>query len=406
MGTAVIPPQSTVEINRHLAEILESPAFKTSARSQQFLQFVVEETLSGRTDSLKERVIGERVFGRQADYDTGQDSIVRVKANEVRRRLAQFYEQHPDSPIRIEMASGSYGVRLRVPEKVEAPIVTPHPAAVVPQTRHLNLWAAGGALALFIVGLSAYLIARPAPTPFDEFWGPFLTKDKPLLICMPTLEAFRIYGQEKQKLIQTYQPRPPGLPPVQAPPLADAKIVPEPGLLVGVGDVRALTLIHTFAAVSGAKVNTRTSAMTAYADLSAGPSVIIGGETNQWSADLADGHRFLQSRHQGRNVLMDREKKEPVCAKAMTWEPPSRSDCGVITRIPKSVSGGALLLAAGLDHFGTSAAGELLVNKDRLNDVLAQAGPDWRNRNLQIFFTVDRVRDGIGEAQVKAVHTW
>ncbi len=391
-----------LEVRRHLAEILESPAFRTSVRSQQFLQFVVEETLGGRTDSLKERVIGERIFGRQADYDTGQDSIVRVKANEVRRRLSQFYEQHPDSAVRIEMVSGSYGIRMRVPDRTPPPL----PAAMPEPKPSVVGRLAVASLCVAIAAFATYLMARPARTPFDEFWGPFLTKEKPLLICMPTLEAFRIYGRERNTLIQTFQPRPPGLRPVQAPPLTDAKIVPEPGLLVGVGDARALTLIHAFAAVGGARVQTRASAMTTYADLSAGPSVIIGGETNQWSADLADGHRFLQTRHEGRNVVLDRQTKQPVCLKAQTWEPVGRSDCGIITRIPKSVSGGALLLAAGLDHFGTSAAGELLVNKERLTAVLEKAGPDWRNRNLQIFFTVDRVRDGIGEAQVKAVHTW
>jgi hypothetical protein len=33
------------------------------------------------------------IFGRPLDYDTGQGSIVRAKVNEVRRRLAQYFDE-------------------------------------------------------------------------------------------------------------------------------------------------------------------------------------------------------------------------------------------------------------------------------------------------------------------------
>ena len=96
------------EILAHLEDILASPAFCTSQRSSQFLRYVVESALAGEKDRLKERVIGERIFGRRADYDTGQDSIVRVKASEVRRRLAQYYDHTADTGLRIELPPGSY----------------------------------------------------------------------------------------------------------------------------------------------------------------------------------------------------------------------------------------------------------------------------------------------------------
>ena len=125
MATLLVPPPVSQHVREHLVEIFESPSFRTSARSQQFLQYVVDESLAGRGDSLKERVVGERVFGREPDYDTGQDSIVRVKANEVRRRLAQFYEQHPHAPLRIEMVSGSYGIGIRRTEFATQEAIAP-----------------------------------------------------------------------------------------------------------------------------------------------------------------------------------------------------------------------------------------------------------------------------------------
>ena len=58
---------------------------------------------------LKERTIGAAVLGKPPDYDTGADSAVRVRANEVRKRLAAHYDAAaPRAGIRIELPLGSY----------------------------------------------------------------------------------------------------------------------------------------------------------------------------------------------------------------------------------------------------------------------------------------------------------
>jgi hypothetical protein len=79
-----------LEVEAELDRILQSPGFRSSKRSQEFLRYIVITTLDGHLDDLKERVIGHVVFDRLPDYDTGEHSIVRVKANELRKRLAQF----------------------------------------------------------------------------------------------------------------------------------------------------------------------------------------------------------------------------------------------------------------------------------------------------------------------------
>ena len=99
-------------VQEHLKELISSSFLRSSHRSQEFLEYVVKHSLAGDLEMLKERAIGEHIFRRPADYDTGQDSIVRVKANEVRRRLAQYYDVHPNSPLRVELASGSYVVQF------------------------------------------------------------------------------------------------------------------------------------------------------------------------------------------------------------------------------------------------------------------------------------------------------
>ena len=96
-------------VNSHLHDVLISDAFKGSKRSQDFLQLVVEHVLAGRLDSLRERTLGAEMFGRRIDYDTANDAVVRVKASEVRKKLAQYYQNLPtSSSVRIALPSGSY----------------------------------------------------------------------------------------------------------------------------------------------------------------------------------------------------------------------------------------------------------------------------------------------------------
>src|ERR1017187_10094060 len=93
----------------HLKDVIRGAAFQGSHRSGQFLEYIVEQSLAGHFDSLKERVIGMELFGRSASYDTGEDAIVRVTASDVRRRLLEHYGRYGETSVfRITLPSGSY----------------------------------------------------------------------------------------------------------------------------------------------------------------------------------------------------------------------------------------------------------------------------------------------------------
>src|SRR5450755_3451680 len=93
------------EIRRQLRSMLESPVFHGSKRCKQFLEFICEKSLAGEADTLKERTIAVEVFGRAPQSDLGEDTIVRVGAREVRKRLAQFYvtPEGAASEVRIDL---------------------------------------------------------------------------------------------------------------------------------------------------------------------------------------------------------------------------------------------------------------------------------------------------------------
>src|SRR5271165_7473127 len=107
-----------VQLDRMLAD----PLFKNSRRFPVFLRYVVEHTLDGNTEALKERTLGVEVFGRPPHYDTNADPVVRATAGEIRKRIAQYYhakEHHAE--VRIDLSPGSYVPEFHPPESPSTP---------------------------------------------------------------------------------------------------------------------------------------------------------------------------------------------------------------------------------------------------------------------------------------------
>src|SRR5438270_326803 len=104
------PTQEQVAaVMAELATILASDSFSSSKRCQDFLEFVVKHALAGDYENLTERFLGVELFGRAVNYETATDSIVRVRANDVRRRLAQYYSaQRSTTPVKIDLIAGGY----------------------------------------------------------------------------------------------------------------------------------------------------------------------------------------------------------------------------------------------------------------------------------------------------------
>src|SRR3984885_6824958 len=96
-------------IRRELKRILVSRSFRQVDRLQRFLSFIVEETLAGRGDRLKEYPVGVDVFGKDQSFDPRMDPIVRVQARRLRIRLTSYYQDEGQSDeVIIELPKGGY----------------------------------------------------------------------------------------------------------------------------------------------------------------------------------------------------------------------------------------------------------------------------------------------------------
>src|ERR1700729_3713425 len=125
------------QVRRQMERLLATAHFKNSRRYPALLRFIVEETLEGRGEFWKERLLGVRVFNRPPDYDTASDPIVRVTIAEIRKRIAQYYhEPGHETEMRIELMPGNYAPEF-LPARLQAAGFeeNTHPATKTPESQ-------------------------------------------------------------------------------------------------------------------------------------------------------------------------------------------------------------------------------------------------------------------------------
>ncbi len=110
-------PHETVpdsEVRLQLIRIVESDLFRRSTQMVRFLTLIVDRTLSGHSEELKEYALGRDAFHRGDDFDPRTDSIVRVEAQRLRRKLNEYYRSIGNrDPVVIEIQAGSYAPSFR-----------------------------------------------------------------------------------------------------------------------------------------------------------------------------------------------------------------------------------------------------------------------------------------------------
>ena len=113
-----------------LQRVAGSSIFQKSNRLRELLLFVGARTIENPESPIREHEIGVQVFGRPSSYDTSQDTLVRVQASQLRKKLQQhFAEEGRDEPLLVEMPKGSYTLVFRSREE---PVAEPAPAIRLP----------------------------------------------------------------------------------------------------------------------------------------------------------------------------------------------------------------------------------------------------------------------------------
>ena len=384
-----------------LARILKNDFFRGSRNCCRFLEYSVLHTLQGNAHSdLRERIMGVEVFDRPTTYNASDDPIVRVTANDVRKRLAQFYTgaNVENNPV-INLPPGPYAAtftwRPAIPEPVQAPPL-----------RRPRAWQVGKlAIAILVplvllVSTFVYFQTAGRDAIETDVWSPVLRDSRTVLICIAQPLAYRLAGQDASNPATQGK----GESTREAGKVLPVQVIPMPGAFVGVGDAYALADIVSFLGNRGKSWRLSAGDSTPSADLRDGPVVLIGVYDNPWTRRLTQDFPFV---FQSGNIIRDQTqpgKEWHLTQTSVDWCPPE--DFAVVSRFISSETGQPVMVAAGVSNIGTRTAGEFLTTPNFLSDALRDAPKDWQRKNFQFVLHTKVLGKTPGPPEVVAKHFW
>ncbi len=403
-GVECLPPEMTGEVRAQLERVLSSPQFRGSKRCLNLLRHLTERTLSGDTGSLKERPLGVEVFGREPDYDTNQDPIVRATAAEIRKRLAQYY-QHHEAELRIELAPGSYVLDFHEKHSNGEPARRRRPRWLMPVAA---AGASGGAVLLLALAAS---VAMPHWTrsDLDRFWAPLLSAPGNVLVSVGQPVAYNMRSVQAQDALQGLMPEP-QTDSAEADVIQKRELVVLRDRYVALGDAVCLARITSLLGRHGRHACIRGEQLTTFADLSENSAVLIGAFDNQWTMRVGGRVRFAFAKDTARSVEMVVDNLQPqntewsVAAAWPQWD--IATDYAIVSRLLDTSTNRPVVIAAGITHYGTRAAGDFITNDDYFSEAAAHLPRGWDERNLQIVLEVPVVKRVPGHPRVLATHVW
>jgi len=393
-------------IRSQLERMLEDPLFRNSKRYPRFLRFVVEQSLAGKQSLLKEHSLGVEVFHRAPDYSPSQDTVVRLTASEVRKRIALYYQQPQHAgELRIDLRPGSYiplfysiespsdrsqasaqeefgGRSAETDGTGDVQVSEQQPSAAKERgslksaarripLRPRVLWLAGVVTVLALV--TGFLIWRYAEkvqySAEHQLWAPILDGRADVTVVIPDLSQFvtSVAGKEPEQQ-------------------GELALLMKTGELVGYRDVLAGSKIAIFLAEHHKSVVLKLSTEANYPDLQRGASILVGGVSNTWSIRVMAPLPYrLVVQQNGDRFIEDSGHPDRV-----RWGPAPRypsgqttEDFGLVARIFDQTTGQPVLIVAGLGANGTTAAGEFVQDPARAGELTLHAPRDWRHLNME-----------------------
>ena len=401
-GDQVRWPQTTEDmaaVRQQLERLLKDPLFNQSRRYPRLLHRIVEDTLAGRSENLKERILGIELFDRAPDYDTNADAIVRVTAAEIRKRIAQYYhdEGHRSEP-RIDLPVGGYVAEFAPPllegepqETVSGPAIPAIDRRGMSEadirlawTRRRVLTTVGVSLALVMLlgaAIRFWLIPRNL---VELFWGPFLDHGAVPAICVGQLPVTSS-PQGPQDSLARYllSQRPVSI--------SDAVVVSQYATFLGTKEIRPRIMVST---------------ETTYTDLRQHPVLLVGGLDNNWTLRFLGGLRFRMRSNSNSPII---EIYDSASLSGQSWamdfsKPPEHviEDYAIVSRFYSPVTENTVMIAAGLGEDGTAAAADFLLHAQYLKTI----GRQPINKNVELVLKTQIIDGKAGPPVIVAQYSW
>jgi hypothetical protein len=412
------------EVEHHLAMMLDSHHFRHSHRYPVLLKYLVEQTLAGKSAQLKERLLGIEVFHRAPDYDTNTDPVVRVTAAEVRKRIAQYYQEpgHTED-IRIELPIGSYVPRFYRPEvashpreaapapelpateeavqaDTESAAAHLHPSAVSERTFHwrgIALAVAIGALLTLAVLRSLTTIDSWRERAVRGFWAPLSSGDTPVFVVI----GDHTIGSTGNALRSSQG--------AAVNPTEDVLQLMNEHEQVTVSDVTSLFKITEFM-IRHDKTYTASGAGSASIDdLRNGPVLLFAGLDNRWTMRLAEHlrYRFVDSPNDAIGTIED--SQNPSHRWQVDFTVPYSKlpvDYAIVARYFDSVIEQPVIIVAGIGQTGTVSASEFVTSERMIEELNKLAPKGWHQGNVEVVLQTSVIDGHPGPPHIIASQFW
>ena len=390
-------------VREQLDRMLASPYFNHSKRFPNFLRFVVDQTLSGTVDNIKERTLGIEIFGRDAGYDTASDPIVRVTAAEIRKRTAQYYQDpaHGEE-LRITLPSGSYVPQFQRPpngteqsgQLADAAVSHVEEHAVTPKRRTRHWLLAAGIAGISIAVLAAVLVWQQMQREaFEAFWGPVLNSRGPVLLCIADQLEYSVIAL-----------RDAGAPERQVE-LKDNLTA------VVIDDLNATVKVAGILQSQARQYSLKGEGATNLDDLRHGPTVFVGAFDNAWTLRLTNPLRFHFANDANMTHLSIVDSTAPgqsrwVVDRSVQMATNIYHDYAIVARFTDSNTGNLAVILAGVGRGGTRVAGEFLTDPADLAELqrLAKAAGD--KKNMEVVLSTQIIDGQPGSPRIEATYFW
>ena len=360
-------------------------AFRRSARSRELLLFVCRRVLLEGAANLREQDIGCGVFGRNPDYSTGEDNIVRVEMRLLRKRLDEYFaSEGKDEPLKIVVPKGSYAPVFEPRE--QAPPLQPTVVTAQSQHRLIVIWRrlVQPAVILLLLMLCLWLwqgrnrLAQSAAAPDRGPLWPFLFDGsrQTLVVCADStlVIAEDVLGHSislGEYLSRGYL----------KPPAGGAS---GSALLLGTlpfwnfTDIADVRLVQRISRVNGeywSKVRVRSARAVQLDDFKSGNIVFLGSARSSPWIHLFDPMLDFQIEYDGhtRSPMVRNRSPRPGERDVYRWESGSAGDVYCALAFVPNLRGTAnVLIIGGTVGDSTEATGEIITN-------ISDASGFWAN---------------------------
>jgi hypothetical protein len=424
VSSSVWLPKNQVDrelVQDELKRILCSIPFRTSKRSAALLAFVVEKTIEGEADTLKERTIGVEVFHRNPSYDTSTDPVVRGAATDVRKRLAQYYyEPGRSHELHIELPAGSYVPEFRLPsgaantlpeEALEATAAPPlaESKSQTAASSRLTVWARSARFSASFVFLLLGFAAGAALAHFNplasrsaisRFWRPLEGSPASVLLCAGAIYSTHV-------ALRPNAQRNPFAPPFT---MQDTSGQSAGGMVYTFQDSLVLAKIAAFLQTVDKSYAIRGEDATAFSDLRSGPAVLVGAYNNDWTMRLTEPLRFhFKADPVTKDMWIEDRQRPNQRFGEMSFATnfaAMKSDYAIVLHALDPSTEQMVVAVAGITPAGTVAAGEFVTNPQYLEDFAKNAPSGWDRKNFEILIETNLIETNSGPPHVAASYFW